>query len=183
MRFIFYILALLPITSFAQESKIDSLKFVDDMPYICRDVIENGDSFNPGCGSKIYWDVVMLKKAALPLLLEKIDDSTSTEVSVPYFGYTYTVADIAYVAICEIIHGIPTFDLLPVNFDTNGCGYCSYWQHLNTDYQNRKDFQKALQYWCDSNKDNLVWVESNYFSSCDCSGIHPNKGHYELNKD
>ncbi|WP_107037181.1 hypothetical protein [Brumimicrobium mesophilum] len=82
----------------------------------------------------------------------------------------------------EIIHGIPTFELLGVEFDKEGCGYCSYWQHLNENYQNRKNFKIAVQNWYNFNKDKLIWMENNEFSSCDCSGTHPNKGHFELKK-
>ena len=184
-KLIIYSLVFLPFTLFGQDEikhQIDSLQYVNDMPYICRDNVENNNELSIGCGDKVFWNVVKQKKKAIPFLLEKLNDSTMTVANVPNFGYNYSVADIAYVALEEIIHDIPTFELLGVEFDQEGCGYCSYWQHLNKNYQNRKNFKIAIQNWYDSNKDKLVWVENNEFSSCDCSGTHPNNGHYELKK-
>jgi hypothetical protein len=78
---------------------VDSIKYISEMPYI-------------GCGDKIFWRIVEQKQEIIPLLLEKMVDTTQAEVSVPNFGGQYTVADIAYNALEEIIKDIPTFDLL-----------------------------------------------------------------------
>ncbi|CAN0532407.1 unnamed protein product, partial [Scytosiphon promiscuus] len=58
-----YLLSLIPLASFGQvdfEDKIDSLKYVQDMPFICRDNIENAHSLTNGCGDKLYRDIVKL---------------------------------------------------------------------------------------------------------------------------
>jgi hypothetical protein len=112
--------------------------------------------------------------------IDKLDDTTSTTANVVLFGGNYTVADIAFTTLTEIIHNIPTFDLLGVPFDQEGCGYCSYWQHLNKDFSNRQKFKEAIINWYHKYKNNLVWVESNDFATCDCRGQHPNSGHYKL---
>ena len=165
--------------------QVDSLKFVKEMPYMCQDFIEVNKR-NPltiGCGDELYWNTVRLNKNVIELLIDKLDDSTTTEAIVPLFGYNYTVADIAYTILQELIHNIPTFDLLGVQFDEEGCGYCSYWQQLNTDYSNRRKFKSTVKNWYHKYKDNLVWVESNNFATCDCNGKHPNGGHYEPKTD
>lgn len=165
--------------------QLDSLKFVKEMPYMCQGFIEINKR-NPltiGCGDKLYWDAVSIGSSNIELLIDKLDDTTSTMANVVLFGGHYTVADIAYSALNEIIHDIPTFDLLGVPFDQKGCGYCSYWQHLNKDFSNRQEFKKAVTNWYHNNKDKIVWVESQNFSSCDCNGQHPNGGHYELKKE
>lgn len=185
MNNVLYILIFLPFTLFGQNEikhQLDSLQYITDMPYICRDNVENSHELSVGCGDKVFWNVVKQKDRAIPFLLEKLNDSTMSEANVPNFSYNYSVSDIAYVALEEIIHGIPTFELLGVEFDKEGCGYCSYWQHLNENYQNRKNFKIAVQNWYNFNKDKLIWMENNEFSSCDCSGTHPNKGHFELKK-
>lgn len=151
--------------------KIDSLKFVKEMPYICESGI---------CGDELYWKTVKMGRYNIELLIDKLDDTTATTANVVLFGGYYTVADIAYCTLNEIIHNIPTFDLLGVQFDKEGCGYCSYWKHLNKSISNRQKFKEAVKNWYHKNKDNLVWVENNNFSTCDCSGKHPNSGHYEL---
>jgi hypothetical protein len=162
--------------------QVDSLKYVAEMPYICHDLIElySGNVLSSGCGDQQYWNVVGLHSNVIELLIDQLDDSTTSVAIVPLFGEYYRVADIAYDALTEIIHNIPTFELLGVPFNEEGCGYCAYWQHLNSDFANRQKFKEAVRNWYYANKEKLVWVESNSFASCDCSGKHPNSGHYAL---
>ena len=182
MKNLVYVLIILPLFIFGQtdyQKQVDSIKFVKEMPYICEYGIAD-KIFNSGCGDNLYWDVVKLKDKVIQLLIDKLEDTTITEAYVPNFGGYYTTADIAFVALEEIIHDIPTFELLGVKYDEKGCGYCVYWQHLRKKIKNRKKFKKEVQKWYDANKDNLVWEISNSFSSCDCGGLHPNGGHYIL---
>lgn len=181
--------------SYAQTEKevleqISTLKDVKSMPYICREAIEdpqpiiteNGDTiYFPGCGDNIYWNCVKLREKAIQPLIDRMTDTTRTDAHVMLFGGYYTVADIAYVALTEIIHGIPTFDLLGVKFSEE-CGYCAYWFYVNDGIKNRRKFQKAVQKWYDKNKNMLVWIENNDFETCDCFGKHPAGGHFELQK-
>gem|GEM_PF-1923587 len=162
--------------------QVDSLKYVKEMPYICHDLIDiySENALSEGCGDINYWNVVGLHSNVIELLIDQLDDSTTTNANVILFGVNYTVADIAYDALTEIIHDIPSFELLGVPFDDKGCGYCAYWQHLNSDFVNRQKFKVAVRKWYFTNKEKLVWVESNSFSTCDCSGKHPNGGHYTL---
>jgi hypothetical protein len=79
----------------------------------------------------------------------------------------------------EIIADIPTFELLGIEFDKHGCGYCSYWYHVRENNRNRKNFQKAVRNWYEENKNQLVWVESFHSATGDCF-IVPTKGHYKV---
>jgi len=150
LKYIICILTFIPFISFGQQeiaNKIDSLKYVNSMPRL-RPIVKNiNEKSIEVYGNKRFWSVVKQREKAIPLLLEKLNDTTMTVAYVPNFGYKYSVADIAYVALKEIIHGIPTFELLGIEFDQKGCGYCSYWQHLNKNYQNRTNFKIAVQKW------------------------------------
>jgi hypothetical protein len=164
---------------------LDSLKLVTDMPYICRSGVgETTNSPVPpsGCGDKLFWKVVKQKQQVIIPLIEKLADTTQTAATVPTFGGYYTVADVAYKALEEIIAGIPTFALLKVKFDSKGCGYCSYWHHVRKDVKNRREFQSAVRQWYEKNKQGLTWVTGDDFSICDCQGKHPNGGHFALKK-
>ena len=175
IKIAYLILLILPFSSFSQNEiidKIDSLKNVENMPYICEGFTK--------CGEETFWNVVKLKEKGIPLLIEKLKDSTETKAGVVLFGGNHTVADIAYVALEEIIHGIPTFELLGTEFDQESCGYCEYWNFLRKDYQNRLNFKFAVENWYNKNKKDLIWISNNEFSSCDCNGKHPNEGHYEI---
>jgi len=183
MKLLPYILFLLPCLTFVQTNNkqlVDNLKFVTDMPYICRDTIIT--KLSSYCGDEIFWQVVKQKQDIIPFLIDKLSDTTQTTAIVPNFGGTYSVADVAFVALEEIIDGIPTFELLGVKFDENACGYCSYWSHLRKNRKNRKKFQTNVLKWYAKNKPNLVWVTSNEILTCDCAAKHPNNGHFELAK-
>lgn len=188
------ILLLLPVLSLARtdmQKRADSLQFVTEVPYACGMPIGLNNSHSPdsliyhiGCGDRYFWQAVKGKKEIIPFLIDKMDDTTMTEAPVPYFGGRYTVADVAYSALQEIIRDIPTFDLLKIQFDTSGCGYCAYWYYLRMDIHNRKKFKVAFMQWYDTNKENLVWVTGNMFLTCDVSGFnHPNRGHFELKNE
>ena len=156
---------------------LDSLKYISNMPYHCRD-LESGVGIEPDCGDILFWEIIKNKLSIVEPLIELVSDTTISNAHVPYFGGNYSVGDIAYGAISEIIHGIPTFVLLGVEFDDKGCGYCSYWNHLRADNNNRVKFKLALKEWYNLNKDNLYWVEGDDFEICDCGKGHPNKGYY-----
>lgn len=173
------LLLLLPLPGFAQQyakQQVDSLKYITDMPYLCGAGIESG------CATQTFWNVVKLKEEAIPLLLDKLDDTTTTRAGVSVFGFYYTVADAAYSALQEIIHGIPTLPLMGIDPAKSACHFCTYWEYLRADYRNRMRFKKAVKKWYKQNTPRLVWVESNTFETCACGTKHPNNGHYAVSK-
>ncbi len=174
-----FILFITSLASFGQinntQKLIDSLKYTAEMPYIC------GEDGSTACGDSIFWLVVKQKQEAISYLINSLNDTTETLASVPNFGGQYAVGDICFSALQEIIHGIPTFEIAEINFDSNGCGYCSFWNYIRNP-KNRNEFKLKMIKWYDENKQNLVWVVSEKYAICDCSGKHPNGGHFELKK-
>ncbi len=156
------------------------LKNITDMPYICNGYYmnETGDTIREGCGNAAYWDIVKQKDDVIQLLIDILTDTTQTKAVVPLFGWNYTVADIAYTALREIIHGIPTFKLLGIKFDKKGCGYCSYWYHLTENFDNRVKFQQAVQKWYDKNAHRLIWIEGNEVETGEGFLNHPAGGYF-----
>ena len=157
------------------QQQVDSLVYVQDMPYICEGSFKKGKI---GCGDKLFWDIVEQKDIAIEPLIHKLGDTTKTKLFVANFGEYWTVADIAYTILQEIIKGIPTFELLEIHIDKDG--YYPYWRHLRADPNNRSKFKYAVVKWYEENRRNLTWVSSNEFMIGDCSGQHLNGGHYEL---
>lgn len=155
---------------------IDSLRFVHDLPYICRDTAISQMSF--GCGDHLFWRIVKQKQEIIPLLIDELDDSTPTEVPVPNSGGQYAIGDMAYTALEEIIRGIPTYELLGFVMDED-CGSCSYWNHISKK-KNRRKFERNVRKWYKKNKANLIWFKSDEILTCDCTMKHPNGGHFEL---
>ena len=180
MKLFTYIVFLLPCLTFAQmdnEKLVDSLKYTTDVPFL--DPHHYLKNF--GCGDSLFWKIVKQKKEIVPLLLNKLTDTTKTNITVPIIGGKYTVADIAYAVIREIIAGMPTFDkLLSLDVDCDG-GRSHYWE-LTKYFMYRESFQNELEKWYNKNEIDFIWVSSNEFLTCDCDGKHPSGGHYELKK-
>ena len=146
----------------------DSLIYVQEVPYILD------------CYDTVLWKIVGKGKDIVPFLIEKMTDTRVLKgVTVRFYSGEYTVADVAHVALREIIGDIPTFELLGVPFN-EVCGECSYWWHVRASKKNRKKFQSAVKKWYNENKANLVWVEDLQAVTGDC--FSPAKGHYEVRK-
>lgn len=159
------------------DEMIDKFENISQMPYMCKHNSQIGDW---GCGENAFWDVVKQKERAIPFLLERLDDTTSSKAPVLYFGGNWRIGDIAYSALEEIINGIPTFDLMPPNFGDEDCGYCVYWQHLDKNLQHRINFKKNVKTWITTHKDKFQWIESNQTLTCECQFGHPNKGYFVI---
>jgi hypothetical protein len=156
-------------------NKVDNLKYVKEMPYIPE---LSGDS--------LFWVVIKEKIAIVPFLIKRLDDTTRTEAFVPNFGANYTVADIAYEAVKEIIHGLPTLNFTedPDNPEPKD-GYWGYWNYIRRSFENREKFKSRVNAWYIANKDNLEWIEdtSSYRSASDWkfeANKHPAKGYYRV---
>ncbi len=101
---------------------------------------------------------------------------------VKYFGGVYTVADVAYVALQEIIADIPTFDLLGVPY-SEMYGYNVYWWHVRESRRNRRNFRRAVRGWYEENRDNLVRMESSLSVTGDTNFVPPPGGHYVVKRN
>lgn len=154
------------------QQKVDELKNVEKMPYIPE---LSGDS--------LYWVIVMEKLSIVPYLIEKLNDTTTTKATVPNFGGNFTVADIAYKAISEIIRDIPTMSFV-VKSDSSAGGYWYYWDYVRESYVNRLTFQTKVKEWFEVNKSMLEWVENTHTYPRTApdwkfqSAKHPAGGHY-----
>ncbi|MBX3164145.1 MAG: hypothetical protein KF900_06655 [Bacteroidetes bacterium] len=151
---------------------MDSLKFISLMPHCLEQEQPDANS--------IFWSIVKLKLEVIDELIEKIDDTTKTTAIVRWFGGYWTVGDISYKAMEEIIHEIPTFELLGIQYDEK-VGYSPYWFHLRSNTNNRKQFKQNLKNWYKKNKSNLVWVTRKWDGS-ECFYHNPNNGYYEIKK-
>jgi len=155
--------------------KADNLKFIKAMPY------------NPQLsGDSIYWVVIIEGLDIVPYLIEKLDDTTSTEAIVPNFGGQYAVADIAYEAISTIIHEIPIKEIIETSDSSKQTGgYWFYWNYVNESISNRIKLKEFVNDWYLNNQNSLIWVEykRSFRSSSDWKfdkNIHPLGGYYYL---
>jgi len=160
------------IISFSAFGQENYGRFVDSLRYITQ------DPYLGNCSDPVFNEVVRKGKAIVPDLINKMTDTRKLKgMYVPITGGEYTVADIAYIAIQEIISDIPTFELLGFPLDEI-CGVCSYFRYVRESKKNRKKFQKVVREWYEENKDNLIWVDD--LGSIMCEGFSPAGGHYVL---
>lgn len=127
-----------------------------------------------GCGDRHFWKVVTRKRLAIDGLINQLDNTRPSGANMVLKPYYYAAGDIAYVALREIIHDLPsiaTFLNIP-NEDVI--------EYLHADITHRKQLKKAVQQWYRQHKADLVWVKSDVILAGDCSGKHPNGGHFKL---
>ena len=144
------------------------------MPYICRP-----ERLKVGCGNETFWELVKLGPIAVPFLIVRLADNTGTKAPDPNFGGMYTIADVCYIALSEIIHKFSyTKDAYSIDYlDEN------YWWFIREDYYRRIELRADAYQWISWNGGNLKWVHCNKFKICDCDFIHPASGHYVLDQD
>ncbi|MDB5283592.1 MAG: hypothetical protein JWO06_2667 [Bacteroidota bacterium] len=134
-------------------------------------------------GDSLYWNIVKERLAIVPYLINRIDDSSRTNAHVELFGGDFTLGDICYSALQDIIPEIPTLQLIR----KSGCtdpdnGYWNYWLFLRKDAQNRRKFKKEVANWFAINRDKLIWVNSKYNPNQDNKFPNPAGGYYKLKK-
>ena len=183
MNNLIYLLIFITTTGNAQFSKgsiQSNFQNIETMPYICEGDFQIGKF---GCGDSLFWKVVIQKDNVIKDLVQLLDDTTETKVFFPNYGGIMRVADIAEIALGEIIQPLSRpnmfFEIEPID---NAQWIANInWKQRN--YENRIKYQKALVSWYKENKTNLVWTLGNTFMCGDLVGKHPNKGHYELKKE
>ena len=157
------------------KKEIKNLSKIKAMPYIPE---LSGDDF--------FWDAVKCKIDIVSYLIEMIDNEKKVKANVHYYGGNFTVGDVAYHVIMEIIRDIPTLDFLKQwkGFDENN-GYGNYWNYVRESKENRKSFKIKVKQWYEANKVFLVWIEdSKFYLKEDKEGAkryqHPAGGYYKL---
>ena len=156
-------------------SIIRNLKDVKELPYIPE---LSGDS--------LFWVIVKENLSVIPCLIDCLDDTTQTQAIVPNIGGNYTVADVAFQIITEIIKDIPTLKLIGnANNSEYQNGSWGYWIFTRESINNRIKFKERIREWYSANKDNLEWVEykSKFRSAPNWKfeiDKHPLGGYYQL---
>jgi len=165
---------------YGKDSIRSKFQKIEHMPYICEGDFQIGKF---GCGDSLFWEVVIQKDNIINDLIELLDDSTETLAYFPNYGGIMRIADVAEIALGEIIQPFPSpndfFDITPI--DNSQWMANINWKQYN--YENRVKYKKAILTWYTENKSNLIWASGNTFKCGDIGGEHPNKGHYELKKN
>ena len=183
MKNLIYLLMFIATTVNAQFNK-DSIKAnflnIENMPYICEGNFQIGKF---GCGDSLFWKVVTQKDSVISGLIQLLSDTSETMVYFPNYGEKMRIADVAEIALGEIIQPLPRpnefYNIEPID----GSQWMANINWLQRSVENRIKYQNAIAVWNKENKSHLVWTLSNTFMCGDLRGEHPNKGHYKLKKE
>lgn len=154
------------ISSFGQQTtekikqKVDSLKYVSGDPHECNTIL---------------WKIAACKKDAIQLLIDKLDDTTSTQATDICKKTNLRVGDLAYMTLGMMLSGQFFDSAMPPSesMDMNGC--TGAFEYLEA---NRMKFKTKLQAYYTQNKSRMKWMESSEFAIMPCEVENNINGHY-----
>jgi hypothetical protein len=161
-----------------KERIISMLRQIKDMPYLPE---LSGDS--------LYWALAMEGLEIVPDLIDIIDDTTETDMSVPNWGGQYAIGDISFSILQEIIYGLPIMEIIrdkkdyPRDMEMG----LSYYVFVRYNTENRNYLKTNLHCWFAENKEKLIWASdtANYGRAAEDwkYGTYqlPTKGQYCIN--
>lgn len=126
--------------SFGQNTDIKSM--VDSLQYLKADTLD--------CKADLYWRIIAKGKMAIPFLIDKLHDTTSTSVAYRCKKTKLNVAEVAYFALREIAF-FPAFDITHIQFDVIKNGCWSFFDYFFNN-ANKKSYQTLVRQWYDANK-------------------------------
>jgi hypothetical protein len=136
----FFLLQILTVSS-GQNTDVKIL--VDSLQYLKADTLD--------CNATLYWKIISEGEKAIPFLIDKLTDTTQTNVSHSCKVTKLNVGEVAYFALQQIAF-FPAFAITHIQFDViygNGCW--SFFDYL-FDNANRKDYQNLVRQWYETNK-------------------------------
>ena len=127
--------------SFAQNSDLRSM--VDSLKFI------RADTFN--CEVDIYWRIIAKGKAVVPFLIEKLTDTTPTNIKYHCKKTKLNVGEVAHFALTQIAE-FPAFVVTKIKFDfSNDQGCWSFYDYLFNNAA-KSEYKKSVQEWYDKQK-------------------------------
>ena len=110
------------------------------------------------CNADIYWRIICRGQSSIPLLIESLTDTTSTNVYNHCKNGKLNVAEVSYFALEELAE-FPAFLVTQIQYDVydeNGC-----WSFFDDFFDNstKKSYQKKIMEFYNSN--NYVFVKFN----------------------
>jgi len=158
-----------------KEQIISIIHQIEDMPY-----------YPELSGDSLFWALAMEGLAIVPNLIDLLDDTTETNISVPNFGRFYTIGDISFCILTDIIHDLPIMDIFKSKKDYHIEGDLVYFEFVRYSKENRNYLKTKLHDWFVENKENLIWVkDKRKFRKVSSDWKYPTnqlptKGYYKL---
>jgi len=124
--------------SFAFGQDNDIKVMVDSLQFL------KTDTFN--CNADLFWRIIAKKDKAIPYLIDKLTDTTQTNIKFLCKKTKLNVGEVAYFALQKIAY-FPAFDVTHIQFDVfelNGC-WCFF--QFFFDNSNKYRYQKCVREW------------------------------------
>ncbi len=141
--------------------QVDSLKYLKQNTFDCKSVT---------------WRIIANKKAAIPFLIDKLDDTTITAAKDKCKKTNFRVGDLAYLTLAKILP-LPFSAVTGVQCDVikDAC-QLGVFEYIET---NRQKFKAQVQTYYNKKSENLKWVpiHSNHLTPCQLKNNI--KGRYE----
>lgn len=134
---------LLPVLTFSFGQNTDVKLMVDSLQYMKADTLD--------CRATLYWKIISQGEKAIPFLIDKLNDTTPTNISHSCKLIKLNAGEVAYFALQQIAF-FPAFVTTHIQFDVtyrNGCW--SFFDYLFNN-ANKKDYQYLVRQWYDTNK-------------------------------
>ena|SRR5258705_10929407 len=115
---------------------------VDSLKYLKHDTLD--------CKADLYWRIVAQGDKAIPFLIDKLNDTTQTNVSFHCKQSKLSVGELSYFALNQI-GDFPAFTITHIQFDeidNNGC-WSFYEYFFNND--NKPSYQRLVREWFNNN--------------------------------
>ena len=134
--------------SYSYGQKIDIKAMVDSLQFI------KTDTFN--CNADIYWRIVAQGQKAIPFLIDKLTDTTQTNIKYHCKKTNLNVGEVAHFALIEIAN-FPAFLVTHIQFDViiidekTGQGCWSFYDFLFIN-SNKLRYQKSVKEWYDKER-------------------------------
>lgn len=174
------LLIILCINAISQNSNIlTELNGIKDVPYLPKS--------HGNCPDSIYWNLVKEGLGVIPDLIDCIISTDSTQIPIPNWGGYYTIGDIAFAIICDIIHGLPLQDFYSKGIiSKENETYLTYHSFVCSSEGNRQILRHQLKKWFRKHRSELIWVkdDSEWKPPKNCKYIinrNPAGGYYMKN--
>ena len=135
------------------KSMVDSLRFI------------NADTLN--CKADLYWRIIAKGKVAIPFLIEKLADTTPTNIKYHCKKARLNVAEVAHFALTQIAE-FPAYVVTKIQFDIfNNAGCWIFYDYLFNN-ANKAAYKKSVQDWYAKQKENyrLKRISIKYQTGC-----------------
>jgi hypothetical protein len=153
-------------------NRLTELSIVKNIPF------DDCNKLYKVCGDELIWQIVKFGKPAIMPLIDKISDTSYSNVKFKDYDKIITLrtGDIAFICLTQIVF-VPVAVISKMQFDVVLCGgYQAYFFTYLSNYLNRLKFQKQMKEYYGKTK--LKWEKDDNSFLDDCKRKHGIFGHY-----